>query len=103
MAESTTGRPCFSFEFFPPKADTGFAQLRETLATLRELQPSFVSVTYGAGGTTRLRTLDLVTNIKRDYGLEAMAHLTCVGASRGEILQVLEQLRDGSPSPAAAL
>jgi methylenetetrahydrofolate reductase (NADPH) len=99
----STGRPCFSFEFFPPKDDAGFAQLRETLASLRDLQPSFASVTYGAGGGTRRRTLELVSNIKRDYGFEAMAHLTCVGASRGEILQVLEQLRDAKVENVLAL
>lgn len=91
----TTGRPSFSFEFFPPKDDAGVAQLRASLASLRELRPTFVSVTYGAGGSTRRRTVDLVTRLRDEYGIEAMAHLTCVDASRAELFAVLECL-DGS-------
>jgi methylenetetrahydrofolate reductase (NADPH) len=86
----TTGRPSFSFEFFPPKDDNGFAQLRDTLASLRELQPTYVSVTYGTGGSTRRQTIELVTHLRADYGLEAMAHVTCMDASRAELLSVLE-------------
>ncbi len=88
----SSGRPCFSFEFFPPKDDGGFDQLRETLGSLRELRPSFVSVTWGAGGSTRRQTVDLVTQIKEDYGIEAMAHVSCVGFSREETWQVLQRL-----------
>jgi methylenetetrahydrofolate reductase (NADPH) len=90
----STGRPSFSFEFFPPKDEDGFQRLRETLASLRDLRPTYVSVTYGAGGSTRRKTLDLVSSIRRDYGIEAMAHLTCVGSSRGELLAVLECLNE---------
>ncbi len=86
------GRPCISFEFFPPKSADGLRNLRAALSELRELAPSFVSVTYGAGGSTRERTLELVTQLRDDYGLEAMAHLTCVGAGREEIRAVLERL-----------
>jgi methylenetetrahydrofolate reductase (NADPH) len=89
----STGRPCFSFEFFPPKTDAGVQQLRESVRALRDLNPSFVSVTYGAGGSTRDRTIELVAEIQRHYGIEAMAHLTCVGSSRDEIAQILERLR----------
>jgi methylenetetrahydrofolate reductase (NADPH) len=99
----TTGRPCISFEFFPPKDDAGFDQLRETLASLRELRPTYVSVTYGAGGTTRQRTIELVTTLRHDYGLEAMAHLTCVGASRSEILSVLERVHEAGIENVLAL
>jgi methylenetetrahydrofolate reductase (NADPH) len=88
----TTGRPSFSFEFFPPKDEAGFMQLRETLASLRELRPTYVSVTYGGGGSTRRQTVELVTRLRSDYGLEAMAHVTCVDAGRAEILSVLECL-----------
>jgi methylenetetrahydrofolate reductase (NADPH) len=88
----SSGRPCFSFEFFPPRDDEGFGQLRGTLASLRELHPSFVSVTWGAGGSTRRQTIDLVTEIKKDYGIETMAHLTCVSSSRAEIRQVAQRL-----------
>ncbi len=84
--------PCFSFEFFPPKTPEGEKQLWEALEDLRSLDPGFVSVTYGAGGSTRDRTIDLVTNIKQRTGIEPMAHLTCVGHSKEEIGEVLERL-----------
>ncbi len=86
------GRPSISFEFFPPKNEEGLQSLRDTLAHLRELRPTYVSVTYGAGGSTRECTLELVSQIRRDYGIESMAHLTCVGASRDEIGGVLGRL-----------
>lgn len=84
--------PLFSFEFFPPKTEQGEAALYRTIEQLRALRPSFVSVTYGAGGTTRERTIDLVTRIKRDHGIEAMAHLTCVGHERAELAAILDRL-----------
>ncbi len=99
----TTGRPSFSFEFFPPRDEPGFAQLRESLASLRELQPTYVSVTYGAGGSTRQRTIELVAQLRRDYGIEAMAHLTCVGASRSELMSVLERLAEAGIENVLAL
>ena len=86
--------PCFSFEFFPPKTDEGVANLLKTLEDLAPLQPGFVSVTYGAGGSTRDRTLDLVTHIKQETGIEAMAHLTCVGHTRDELRAVLKRLAE---------
>jgi methylenetetrahydrofolate reductase (NADPH) len=89
-----TGRPCISFEFFPPKDDAGFDALRRSLELLRELHPTYVSVTYGAGGSTRRQTVELVSHLRRDYGLEAMAHLTCLGASRDDIRDVLQRLAD---------
>lgn len=85
-------RPVFSFEFFPPKSEAGERGLLQTIDSLRPLQPSFVSVTYGAGGTTREKTIEIVTRIKREHGLEAMAHLTCVGHSRDEIAAILDRL-----------
>ena len=88
-----TGRPVFSFEFFPPKTDEGVRNLFATLAELAPLQPEFVSVTYGAGGATRELTVDLTARIKRELGLEAMAHLTCVGHSAGEIAAILDRLK----------
>jgi methylenetetrahydrofolate reductase (NADPH) len=87
------GAPCFSFEFFPPKSEEGVAQLFTTLRELQDLAPAFVSVTYGAGGSTRQMTVDLVSAIKRETGIEAMAHLTCVGHGRAELAEVLERLR----------
>ncbi len=86
------GRPSISFEFFPPKDDAGFDNLLKTMASLRDLRPTYISVTYGAGGSTRTRTLDVVSRIKRDFGIEAMAHLTCVGSSRQELGEVLDHL-----------
>src|SRR4051812_30439350 len=86
------GRPLFSFEFFPPKDDTATAALMDVVRSLQDLQPDFVSVTYGAGGSTRARTLELVTRIKREIGIEAMAHLTCVAHSRTEMNGILEDL-----------
>ncbi|NTX62227.1 methylenetetrahydrofolate reductase [NAD(P)H] [Myxococcus sp. CA051A] len=86
--------PCFSFEFFPPKTDEGVANLLKTLEDLAPLEPGFVSVTYGAGGSTRDRTLELVTRIKAETGIEAMAHLTCVGHTRQELRELLQRLAD---------
>src|SRR5215471_461102 len=84
--------PCFSFEFFPPKTEEGAANLLKTVTELKPLQPGFVSVTYGAGGSTRDRTLGLVTQIKQTMGLEAMAHLTCVGHTREELKEIIDRL-----------
>ena len=75
------GRPLFSFEFFQPKDDAAAAQLMATIADLKLLKPDYVSVTYGAGGSTRAKTLELVARIKKEVGIEAVAHLTCVGHS----------------------
>jgi methylenetetrahydrofolate reductase (NADPH) len=85
-------KPCFSFEFFPPETPEGEKQLWETLEDLRSLEPGFVSVTYGAGGSTRDRTIELVTHIKERTGIEPMAHLTCVGHTKAEIAEVLSRL-----------
>jgi methylenetetrahydrofolate reductase (NADPH) len=87
------GRPSFSFEFFPPKTDAGRTHLLDTVAALRDLSPTYVSVTYGAGGSTREQTVDLVARIKRDHGIETMAHLTCVGSSRDELDAILRRLQ----------
>jgi methylenetetrahydrofolate reductase (NADPH) len=85
-------RPVFSFEFFPPKTEEGVRNLYATIQELAPLKPSFVSVTYGAGGSTQQLTVDLVTRIKKEIGIEAMAHLTCVGHSAAEIAAVLDRL-----------
>ena len=86
-------KPAFSFEFFPPKDNDGFDKLFETIDNLKSLNPAFVSVTYGAGGSTRSKTIDLVGRIKKEIGLESMAHLTCVGHNSDEILNVLESIK----------
>lgn len=89
-----TGKKSFSFEFFPPKTDEDAAQLMKTAEALRTLGPAYISVTWGAGGGTRRKTLDLVANIKAKLGVETMAHLTCVGASRADIDAVLAEIRE---------
>jgi methylenetetrahydrofolate reductase (NADPH) len=85
-------RPAFSLEFFPPKSDEETVQLFQTLRTLKHLDPAFVSVTYGAGGGTRDRTLQIVRRVKSEIGLESAAHLTCVGHSRTGIKAILDDL-----------
>jgi methylenetetrahydrofolate reductase (NADPH) len=85
--------PVFSFEFFPPKTEQGEQNLYAALGELRTLEPSFVSVTYGAGGSTRSKTIEIVKRIKDDYGLEAMAHFTCVGAAVPELRSTLDEMR----------
>jgi methylenetetrahydrofolate reductase (NADPH) len=98
-----SGAPSISFEFFPPKTDQAVAQLEQTIGELRDLKPSYVSVTYGAGGSTRERTIDIVSRIKRDAGIEAMAHLTCVGSTREELAAVVQRLIDAGVENILAL
>jgi len=85
-----TTRPTVSFEFFPPKTDEAMANLMETLSGLHELHPSFATCTYGAGGGTRARTLEVTLKIKEQFKVEAMAHFTCVGQTLKDIDSVLE-------------
>ncbi|MGC3996134.1 MAG: methylenetetrahydrofolate reductase [NAD(P)H] [Anaeromyxobacter sp.] len=97
------GEPIFSFEFFPPKTEDGVTALFETVERLRPLGPAYVSVTYGAGGSTRARTVELVKRLKRETEVEAMAHITCVGASRDEIAAVLDELSEAGVQNVLAL
>ena len=85
-------RPVFSFEFFPPKTDEGQATLRNTLEVLKDDEPDYVSVTYGAGGTTRNRTVEITKTIKGDLGIEAMAHLSCVGEPQERLVEILAEI-----------
>jgi methylenetetrahydrofolate reductase (NADPH) len=89
---ASADEPVFSFEFFPPKTDDGERNLRAALQALRPLEPDFASVTYGAGGTTRDRTVEITRWIKADLGIEAMAHLSCVGATREELNEILDTI-----------
>jgi methylenetetrahydrofolate reductase (NADPH) len=89
------GSPVFSFEFFPPKTPPGFDQLFQTIRDLKPLDPDFVSVTWGAGGSTRRKTVELVIQIQQEIGLTAMAHLSCVGSSQAELAATLERLAAG--------
>ena len=95
-ARLTDGRPSFSFEFFPPKTEDGARNLSTALDELSGMDPTFVSVTYGAGGSLeqRAKTIDIVAGIKEDFGLEAMAHFTCVNATTAELRATLDRMRD---------
>jgi methylenetetrahydrofolate reductase (NADPH) len=85
-------RPVFSFEFFPPKTEEGHRTLEGTLQVLRDDAPDFVSMTYGAGGTTRNSTVELTKWIKQDLGIEAMAHLSCVGEPAERLVEILHEI-----------
>ena len=91
-----SAEPSFSFEFFPPKTEDGARNLETALEALSVLDPTFVSVTYGAGGSPaqKLQTIDIVSRMKADFGLEAMAHFTCVGATTAELRETLDLMRD---------
>src|SRR5918999_2410112 len=98
-------QPSFSFEFFPPRTEDGERNLAAALDELSGMDPTFVSVTYGAGGTPaqRQRTIDIVAGIKADHGLEAMAHFTCVGATVAELRATLDLMRDAGVENVLAL
>src|SRR4029453_9389801 len=83
-----------SFEFFPPKNDEMERQLEKTIHELAPLRPSFVSVTYGAGGSTRDRTRDIVIDVNRTQAFPAMAHLTCTGHTRAQVAALLDEYAD---------
>ncbi|HEY3446646.1 MAG TPA: methylenetetrahydrofolate reductase [NAD(P)H] [Myxococcales bacterium] len=86
-------KACFSFEFYPPKDDLALDALYRTVSELAQMDPGFVSVTYGAGGRTRARTVEITSKIKNVLGVEAAAHLTCVGHSRHELDEILDKLQ----------
>ncbi len=92
-----------SFEFFPAKTEEAEKNLLATIDSLKKLEPSFVSITYGAGGTTRTKTIQLVTKIKKETGLETMAHLACGGHTKDEIHGILQELKDGGIESILAL
>ncbi len=103
LADHGSPAPSFSFEFFPPKTPRGEENLYAALAELRTLEPSFVSVTYGAGGSTREKTIEIVKRIREQYGLEAMAHFTCVGATEAQLHETLREMRDAGIDNVLAL
>jgi methylenetetrahydrofolate reductase (NADPH) len=94
IADLLAAGRCYSFEFFPPKTDEAEEILAHTLRDLEPLQPSYVSITYGAGGSTRERTHDLVVQILRRTTMTPMAHLTCAAHTRAELQGILERYRD---------
>ena len=98
-----TRRPSFSFEFFPPRDDAGVEALFDTMRELKYLEPAFVSVTYGAGGSTRQRTVDLVKRLQHEVGIHAMAHFSCVGSTREELRDALERMHEAGISSVLAL
>ena len=97
--------PSFSFEFFPPRTDEGERNLGRALGELSRMDPTFVSVTYGAGGSPaqKRKTIDIVSSIKAEHGLEAMAHFTCVGATVAELRDTLDHMRDAGIENVLAL
>ena len=96
-------RPVFSFEFFPPKTKQGMAQLKGALEDLGQDEPAYVSVTYGAGGSTRDRTVEITKWIKQDLAIEAMAHLSCVGEPVSRLREILDEIRDAGIDNVLAL
>ncbi len=96
-------RRVFSFEFFPPKTDEGFRSLYRTIEKLKSLSPDFVSVTWGAGGSTRRKTVELVIEIQRELDITAMAHLSCIDSTRDQFAKTLDQLDAGGVENVLAL
>ncbi|HOE60907.1 MAG TPA: methylenetetrahydrofolate reductase [Kiritimatiellia bacterium] len=88
------GEPTISFEFFPPKTPDGWARLYATIAETARLNVDFVSVTYGAGGSTRESTVELVASLQNNLAIHAMAHLTCLGHSQAELARILDRLAE---------
>lgn len=88
-------KPTFSFEIFPPKGKGDLSQIFGTVDALASLAPDLISVTYGAGGSSRENTAEIATRIQRDYEIPAVAHLTCIGSTRGEMHEMLRRLSDG--------
>ena len=86
------GTPTLSYELFPPKNPAGWGTLYGTLGDISKLAPDYISVTYGAGGSTRSKTVDLVARIQNELGIESVAHLTCVGHSKEELRDILRTL-----------
>ena len=91
--KNATG-PVFSFEFFPPKTDEGLKKLYETVEELKPLRPDFVSVTYGAGGSTRGKTFEITSEIINRFGIPAASHFTGVGSTRDEIVSLLQEMQE---------
>ena len=87
-------KPIFSVEFFPPKDEAGGKRMLQTAAQFEEHQPDFVSITYGAGGGTRATTLRYAKLLQEEHGFEVMPHLTCVGHTRDELLEILEEFAE---------
>src|SRR4051812_24336311 len=85
-------KPIISFEVFPPKTDQAFEHLRSIMPDLVAMKPDYMTVTYGAFGSTRGRTLEIASMIQKDFGIPSACHLTCVGSSRDDINQILDDI-----------
>lgn len=103
IREILKNRRTLSFEFFPPKTEKGIKSVFETIETLKAFRPDFVSVTHGAGGTTRVLTVEIALRIKRENGLLVMAHMTCISQRKEEIYRVLLRLEDAGIENVIAL
>ncbi len=97
------GKPSISFEFFPPKDPEGESRLWDAMMNLRSISPDFISVTYGAGGSTRDRTIEIATHITERTGIPTVAHLTCVGSTQEEVSEILTRYRDAGIKSILAL
>ncbi|MBK5253157.1 MAG: methylenetetrahydrofolate reductase [NAD(P)H] [Peptostreptococcaceae bacterium] len=89
-------KPVISFEIFPPKRDYPIESIYETIESLSDLNPDFISVTYGAGGSSKDRTVEIASTIKNKFNIEALAHLTCVSSTKAEIDGILKELKDNN-------
>lgn len=96
-------KPTVSFEVFPPKRDYPIETIHDTIKELKDLHPDFISVTYGAAGSTQNHTVEIASNIKNEFGIETLAHLTCVTSTRDQIKRVLHELRENQIENVLAL
>ena len=94
IAELLKKKATISFEVFPPKKDGDLNSIYKTIDALANLKPDFISVTYGAGGSTKGKTVEIASKIKNDYGIEAVAHLTCISSTKEEVLEMCKQLKE---------
>lgn len=94
LIANKSGQPTFSCEFFPPKTEEGFATLWQTIETLAPYGPDFVSVTYGAGGSTQTTSRDVTAKIVSDFNIPTLAHLTCVGSTKDELLNIANEFAE---------
>ena len=98
-----SSEPIFSIEFFPPKSDTAADQLLSTAEQLKAFAPDFASITYGAGGSTRSRTLKYAKILREEYGYDVMPHLTCVGHSKEELIEIINDFKSADLNQIMAL
>lgn len=103
IKELYKNKPVISLEIFPPKPEASINTVLDTIDALADLEPAFISVTYGAGGSSKANTVKIADFIKNKYHIEALAHLTCIGSTKSDIIQVLEQLKESNVENILAL